>query len=296
LFFLDKLPATAWMLGSFLFLIGMLTYAPDSLISGTAAVDFGTKKGASTASGLINGAGSVGAVVGGTLPGLVQKQWGWQGVFTVLAAACCCSRHCCCCPSGMRCPPGGREEKGKIILTALTIALRFKRFRPHKTAHCERMPRWFTLSPFREHADCDRTTHCPLPSPAGRCRASSILMKRFSATMSPASGAPAGSSPGIRAKFHDLEIYFTLEVDIGSPSSIARNDDRRRIHGFHNVCRHRGSMLCPEPAGHVARLVCPYHQWTYGMDGRLLAVAACRRTWTSRSFGLARVHVREVEG
>ena len=87
LFFLDKLPATAWMLGSFLFLIGMLTYAPDSLISGTAAVDFGTKKGASTASGLINGAGSVGAVVGGTLPGLVQKQWGWQGVFTVLAVA-----------------------------------------------------------------------------------------------------------------------------------------------------------------------------------------------------------------
>jgi OPA family sugar phosphate sensor protein UhpC-like MFS transporter len=65
----------------------MLTYAPDSLISGIAAVDFGTKKGASTASGLINCAGSVGAVVGGTLPGLVQKQWGWQGVFTVLAAA-----------------------------------------------------------------------------------------------------------------------------------------------------------------------------------------------------------------
>jgi MFS transporter, OPA family, glycerol-3-phosphate transporter len=87
LFFLDKLPATAWMLGSFLFLIGMLTYAPDSLISGTAAVDFGTKNGASTASGLINCAGSVGAVVGGTLPGLVQKQWGWQGVFTVLGAA-----------------------------------------------------------------------------------------------------------------------------------------------------------------------------------------------------------------
>jgi OPA family sugar phosphate sensor protein UhpC-like MFS transporter len=87
LFFLDKLPATAWTLGAFLFLLGMLTYAPDSLISGIAAVDFGTKKGASTASGLINCAGSVGAVVGGTLPGLVQKQWGWQGVFTVLAAA-----------------------------------------------------------------------------------------------------------------------------------------------------------------------------------------------------------------
>lgn len=84
---LDTLPPTAWILGSFLFLIGMLTYAPDSLISGTAAVDFGTKKGASTASGLINGAGSIGAIVGGTLPGLVQKQWGWNGVFGCLAGA-----------------------------------------------------------------------------------------------------------------------------------------------------------------------------------------------------------------
>src|SRR6185503_20098665 len=87
LFLLDKLPATGWMLGGCLFLIGFLTYAPDSLVSGTAAVDFGTRKGASTASGLINGAGSVGAIVGGTLPGMVQKQWGWQGVFTVLAAS-----------------------------------------------------------------------------------------------------------------------------------------------------------------------------------------------------------------
>ena len=87
LFVLDKLPATGWMLGGCLFLMGFLTYAPDSLISGTAAVDFGTKKGASTASGLVNGAGSIGAIVGGTLPGLVLEQWGWQGVFTLLAAA-----------------------------------------------------------------------------------------------------------------------------------------------------------------------------------------------------------------
>lgn len=87
LFFLDALPANGWVLGAALFMIGMLTYAPDSLISGTAAVDFGTKKGASTAAGLINGAGSVGAIVGGTLPGLVQKQWGWHGVFYCLGGA-----------------------------------------------------------------------------------------------------------------------------------------------------------------------------------------------------------------
>ena len=84
---LDRLPHTAWMLGSGLFLMGFLTYAPDSLVSGTAAVDFGTKRGASTASGLVNGAGSLGAIVGGTVPGFFREQWGWQGVFTLLAAA-----------------------------------------------------------------------------------------------------------------------------------------------------------------------------------------------------------------
>jgi sugar phosphate permease len=87
LFILDKLPANGWMLGGCLFLIGFLTYAPDSLVSGTAAVDFGTKKGASTASGMVNGAGSVGAIVGGTLPGMLLERWGWQGVFTALAGA-----------------------------------------------------------------------------------------------------------------------------------------------------------------------------------------------------------------
>jgi sugar phosphate permease len=36
---------------------------------------------------LINGCGSVGAIVGGTIPGFFQKQWGWHGVFTSLAVA-----------------------------------------------------------------------------------------------------------------------------------------------------------------------------------------------------------------
>jgi OPA family sugar phosphate sensor protein UhpC-like MFS transporter len=87
LLFLDHLPRTGWMLGASLFLLGFLTYAPDSLVSGTAAVDFGTKRGASTASGLINGCGSVGQILGGSIPGFFQKQWGWNGVFLSLAIA-----------------------------------------------------------------------------------------------------------------------------------------------------------------------------------------------------------------
>jgi OPA family sugar phosphate sensor protein UhpC-like MFS transporter len=85
LFTIDKLPVSKVWSGACLFLMGLLIFAPDSLISGTAAVDFGTKKGASTASGLINGCGSIGAILGGTVPGFFEKKWGWDGVFTLLA-------------------------------------------------------------------------------------------------------------------------------------------------------------------------------------------------------------------
>ncbi len=59
----------------------------DSLVSATAAVDFGTRKGASTASGMINGMGSIGAIAGGTIPGFFKESWGWEGVFTFLAVS-----------------------------------------------------------------------------------------------------------------------------------------------------------------------------------------------------------------
>jgi len=47
-------------------------------------MDFGTKKGTSTASGVINGMGSVGGLLGGTIPGFFNERWGWGGVFGVL--------------------------------------------------------------------------------------------------------------------------------------------------------------------------------------------------------------------
>ena len=42
------------------------------------------------------------------------------------------------------------------------------------------------------------------------------------------------------------------------------------VRAFHNVCRHRGQRLCPAESGKAAKIVCPYHQWTYELDGRLL--------------------------
>jgi Rieske 2Fe-2S family protein len=87
--------------------------------------------------------------------------------------------------------------------------------------------------------------------------------------------------------------YFTVQVDIDSIIVIRGEDGA--IHALHNVCRHRGSVICDNAAGHVSRLVCPYHQWTYGQDGRLLACRGMHDIDKSQ-FGLRPVAVSEVEG
>jgi OPA family sugar phosphate sensor protein UhpC-like MFS transporter len=58
-----------YMVVGLLFMMGMTLYGPDSMISGTAAIDFGSKDGAASAAGFVNGCGSVGAILGGLLPG-----------------------------------------------------------------------------------------------------------------------------------------------------------------------------------------------------------------------------------
>ena len=45
------------------------------------------------------------------------------------------------------------------------------------------------------------------------------------------------------------------------------------LRGFINACRHRGNILCSEKKGHSGRFTCPYHLWTYGLDGKLIGVA-----------------------
>ncbi len=62
--------------------------------------------------------------------------------------------------------------------------------------------------------------------------------------------------------------FLTLQVG-PYPVVVVRGTDGA-IRAFHNTCRHRGSRLCPEAHGERVKLVCPYHAWTYDLDGRLL--------------------------
>lgn len=59
-------------------------------------------------------------------------------------------------------------------------------------------------------------------------------------------------------------------VGAAGESVIVIRDHGSEVRGFHNVCRHRGTRLREEPCGHVAAIQCPYHAWTYGLDGRLI--------------------------
>ena len=53
-------------------------------------------------------------------------------------------------------------------------------------------------------------------------------------------------------------------------------DEEGTLRSFLNVCRHRGSIVC-EGSGRRATLQCPYHAWTYGLDGRLIAAPRLAR-------------------
>ena len=62
--------------------------------------------------------------------------------------------------------------------------------------------------------------------------------------------------------------YFT--ADIAGESIIVIRDSRFAIRGFYNVCRHRGARLKEDLCGHASTIQCPYHAWTYALDGRLI--------------------------
>ena len=59
-------------------------------------------------------------------------------------------------------------------------------------------------------------------------------------------------------------------VEVGGDSLILVRDQDGEIHAHHNVCRHRGTRLLEAEAGCLAGSIqCPYHAWTYGLDGKL---------------------------
>jgi len=88
-----------------------------------------------------------------------------------------------------------------------------------------------------------------------------------------------------------------ISLQIGKNPVIVVRGAEGKIHAFHNVCRHRGSRLCVTDKGKVAKLVCPYHQWTYELDGRLLfAGTEMGADFDMKEYGLKPFHVKTAGG
>ena len=88
--------------------------------------------------------------------------------------------------------------------------------------------------------------------------------------------------------------YMALEL--GNNAVVIVRDDDEGVRAFHNVCRHRGARLVNEKQGTVGKLVCPYHQWTYELDGRLIHADHMPATFDRSCHGLKPVHLRSLSG
>ena len=85
--------------------------------------------------------------------------------------------------------------------------------------------------------------------------------------------------------------YMTFQL-CDEPLVAVRGEDGK-IRVLSNVCRHRGALLA-EGRGNRHRLVCPYHHWSYDLEGKLAGAPrmADHKSFKSRNAGYHNFHVR----
>ena len=100
---------------------------------------------------------------------------------------------------------------------------------------------------------------------------------------------------GLSGNLPGPNTYFTDDLS-GVPLLITR-DEKLQVRAFLNVCRHRGAKVA-DGCDKARSFVCPYHAWTYGLDGRLVARPADQSFAEAprESHGLVSVPVVEKHG
>jgi Rieske 2Fe-2S family protein len=87
-----------------------------------------------------------------------------------------------------------------------------------------------------------------------------------------------------------------LALSVGTSPIVVLRDRKGEIRGFHNSCRHRGAMVCPPGRSQRPVLVCPYHQWTYDLTGKLVSARRMQESFDPAAHALKPIHVRVVAG
>jgi len=122
---------------------------------------------------------------------------------------------------------------------------------------------------------------------------------------------PARHEREIQRIWHRNWVYVGRSSDVARPRAfrtfelgdqrvlLVRNDEGI-LQGFHNTCRHRGAALCREDAGMLrsGAIICPYHAWTYSLEGDLLRTSSKRHAlgFDVADFPLYKISVRECRG
>ena len=75
---------------------------------------------------------------------------------------------------------------------------------------------------------------------------------------------------GLSADLPESGSFITID-DFGIPI-LATRDTQGQFRAFLNACRHRGARVAEGPRGQGQRFICPFHNWTYGADGKLVGI------------------------
>lgn len=92
------------------------------------------------------------------------------------------------------------------------------------------------------------------------------------------------------------EAGDVVALEIGPASIVILRDDNDQLRAFHNVCSHRGARLVPNGKSVVGKLVCPYHQWTYDLNGELARASHMGVDFDRDLHHLKPVALRDVGG
>ncbi len=88
-------------------------------------------------------------------------------------------------------------------------------------------------------------------------------------------------------------------VDVAGESIIVLRDQSGERRAYYNVCRHRGTRLCEARTGRLSETIqCPYHAWTYALDGRLIGAPHMHEVedFDKKAYALHPVALAEWEG
>ena len=98
---------------------------------------------------------------------------------------------------------------------------------------------------------------------------------------------------GLSSELPEPNTYWA-DNTTGIPILMVR-DGEGHFRAYANVCRHRGSQVVPEGRGSKVRFTCPFHAWTYGIDGRLLSVNKSRHFGDVSSMDLPLIALPSAE-